>query len=195
KGVQLPMSAFELLVDESQACNQRPNVRRRGLGRSARHDDRGLFQNGESLRRVDAPNAMVLENLLHRRYAHARRLGGRRQRLPEVEHPLVCDVLPSEKAPTEWAGSAGGVLYSPDPIREDGSFETGDVTKQATLTLDNLKRTVEAAGGTMDDVTQVLVHLTSPERFTGMNATYEKFFRKPYPNRATVVAGLMVKGA
>src|SRR6516162_7901924 len=69
--LQLPMGAFELLVDEPQARNQCANVRRRS---------------------VDAPNAMVLENLLHRRLAHARRLGGRRQRLPEVEHPLGCDV-------------------------------------------------------------------------------------------------------
>jgi 2-iminobutanoate/2-iminopropanoate deaminase len=104
--------------------------------------------------------------------------------------------LPSEKAPIEWAVSADGILYTAQiPIREDGSIETGDITKQANLTLDNLKRTVEAAGGTMDDVTQVLVYLTSPENFAGMNSVYEKFFRKPYPNRATVVAGLMVKGA
>jgi enamine deaminase RidA (YjgF/YER057c/UK114 family) len=104
--------------------------------------------------------------------------------------------LPSEKAPIEWAVSADGILYTAQiPIREDGSIETGDITKQATLTLDNLKRTVETAGGTMDDVTQVLVYLTSPDNFTGMNAVYQTYFSKPYPNRATVVAGLMVKGA
>jgi enamine deaminase RidA (YjgF/YER057c/UK114 family) len=104
--------------------------------------------------------------------------------------------LPSERAPIEWAVSADGILYTAQiPIREDGSIETGDIAKQATLTLSNLKRTVEAAGGTMDDVTQVLVYLTSPENFAGMNGVYETFFRKPYPNRATVVAGLMVKGA
>jgi 2-iminobutanoate/2-iminopropanoate deaminase len=104
--------------------------------------------------------------------------------------------LPSEKAPIEWATTADGILYTAQiPIREDGSIETGDITKQARLTLDNLKRTVEAAGGNMDDVTQVLVYLTSPDSFPGMNAVYETYFRKPYPNRATVVAGLMVKGA
>jgi enamine deaminase RidA (YjgF/YER057c/UK114 family) len=104
--------------------------------------------------------------------------------------------LPSERVPIEWATIADGILYTAQiPIREDGSIETGDITKQATLTLDNLKRTVEAAGGSMDDVTQVLVYLTSPEAFPGMNAVYEKYFRKPYPNRATIVAGLMVKGA
>jgi 2-iminobutanoate/2-iminopropanoate deaminase len=104
--------------------------------------------------------------------------------------------LPSERAPIEWATTADGILYTAQiPIREDGSIETGDITKQARLTLDNLKRTVEAAGGNMDDVTQVLVYLTSPDSFPGMNAVYETYFRKPYPNRATVVAGLMVKGA
>ncbi|HEV3176115.1 MAG TPA: RidA family protein [Stellaceae bacterium] len=104
--------------------------------------------------------------------------------------------LPSERVPIEWATTADGILYTAQiPIREDGSIETGDITKQATLTLDNLKRTVEAAGGSMDDVTQVLVYLTSPDAFPGMNAVYEKYFRKPYPNRATLVAGLMVKGA
>jgi len=104
--------------------------------------------------------------------------------------------LHSERAPIEWATTADGILYTAQiPIREDGSIETGDITKQARLTLDNLKRTVEAAGGNMDDVTQVLVYLTSPDSFPGMNAVYETYFRKPYPNRATVVAGLMVKGA
>jgi 2-iminobutanoate/2-iminopropanoate deaminase len=104
--------------------------------------------------------------------------------------------LPSENVPIEWATTADGILYTAQiPIREDGSIETGDITKQATLTLDNLKRTVEAAGGSMDDVTQVLVYLTSPDAFAGMNAVYQTYFREPYPNRATIVAGLMVKGA
>jgi enamine deaminase RidA (YjgF/YER057c/UK114 family) len=61
--------------------------------------------------------------------------------------------------------------------------------------MDNLKRTVEAAGGTLDDVTQVLVYLPSKEDFAGMNEVYRTYFSKPYPNRATVVAGLMVPGA
>src|SRR5215470_12420695 len=97
--------------------------------------------------------------------------------------------LPSEKAPIEWATTADGILYTAQiPIRGDGSIETGDITKQATLTFDNLKRT-------MDDVTQVLIHLTARDAFASMNAVYEKYFRKPYPNRATVVSGLMVPGA
>jgi enamine deaminase RidA (YjgF/YER057c/UK114 family) len=104
--------------------------------------------------------------------------------------------LPAVNAPLEWATTADGILYTAQiPNREDGSIEQGDITAQAQLTLDNLRRTVEAAGGTMDDVTQVVVYLPNPADFPGMNAVYAKAFNKPYPNRATIVAQLMVPGA
>lgn len=105
--------------------------------------------------------------------------------------------LPGEEAPIEWAVTADGVLYTAQiPIREDGSIEAGDILRQADLTFGNLKRTLEAAAGTLDDVTQVIVYLTRKEDFQNMNAVYRRYFTRPYPNRATViVAGLMVPGA
>ena len=110
---------------------------------------------------------------------------------------IVKTHLPGEEAPIEWAVTADGVLYTAQiPIREDGSIETGPIDRQADLTFSNLKRTLEAAGGTLADVTQVLVYLTRKEDFQGMNAVYRRHFSKPYPNRATViVAGLMVPDA
>jgi enamine deaminase RidA (YjgF/YER057c/UK114 family) len=105
--------------------------------------------------------------------------------------------LPGEDAPIEWAVTADGILYTAQiPIYADGKIETGDIEKQADLTFDNLKKTVAAAGGTLADVTQVLVYLTGKEHFAKMNEVYRRYFSKPYPNRATViVAGLMVPGA
>ena len=104
--------------------------------------------------------------------------------------------LPAVKAPLEWATTADGILYTAQiPNREDGSIETGDIRAQAELTLSNLRRTVEAAGGSMDDVTQVLVYLPDPADFAGMNEVYARSFKPPYPNRATIVANLMVPGA
>jgi len=105
--------------------------------------------------------------------------------------------LPSEDAPLEWAVTADGILYTAHvPLRADGSIEDGPMERQAEVTLDNLKWTLDAAGGSLDDVTQVLIYLTDPAVFQGMNAVYRRFFAKPYPNRATViVAGLMVPGA
>jgi enamine deaminase RidA (YjgF/YER057c/UK114 family) len=105
--------------------------------------------------------------------------------------------LPGDEAPIEWAVTADGVLYTAQiPIRADGSIETGDIEKQADLTFENLKKTVETAGGTLADVTQVLVYLTGKEHFAKMNEVYRRYFSKPFPNRATViVAGLMVPDA
>ncbi len=105
--------------------------------------------------------------------------------------------LPGEDAPIEWAVTADGILYTAQiPIHADGTIETGDIEKQAELTYGNLRKTLEAAGGCLDDVTQVLVYLTHKEDFARMNDVYRRHFAKPYPNRATViVAGLMVPGA
>ena len=104
--------------------------------------------------------------------------------------------LKAANAPIEWATIADGIVYTAQiPMKADGSVETGDITAQTELTLANLRQTVEAAGGTMTDVTQVLVYLPDPADFPGMNAVYQKHFPKPYPNRATIVARLMVPGA
>ena len=104
--------------------------------------------------------------------------------------------LPGDEAPIEWAVTADGVLYTAQiPMRADGSIETGPIESQAEVTFDNLERTLKAAGGSLDDVTQVLVYLTDPAAFSGMNAVYRRFFAKPYPNRATIIAQLMVPGA
>lgn len=104
--------------------------------------------------------------------------------------------LPTVGRPIEWATVADGILYTAQlPLKADGSFEIGDIAAQADLTLANLKRTVEAAGGTLADVTQVLVYLPDPQDFDDMNIVYGRYFSRPYPNRATLVANLVVPGA
>lgn len=104
--------------------------------------------------------------------------------------------LPAPTAPIEWATIADGVLYTAQiPLKADGSIETGDIAAQTELTLENLKRTVEAAGGSLADVTQVLVYLPHPDDFPGMNEVYRRYFTQPYPNRATIAAQLMVPRA
>ena len=105
--------------------------------------------------------------------------------------------LSNENIPLEWAVTgAGECLYTAHvPFREDGTVETGDIEAQTKVTLDNLKRTVEAAGGTLNDVTQVIVYLPNKADYAGMNKVYSQYFQKPFPNRATVCAELFVPGA
>jgi 2-iminobutanoate/2-iminopropanoate deaminase len=91
-------------------------------------------------------------------------------------------------APLEWAVTADGVFYTAlIAVHPDGTMETGDIRAQTALTLDNLKLCLEAANGTMDDVVQCLIYLTSKADAKGMNEVYATYFRKPFPNRATVV--------
>ena len=104
--------------------------------------------------------------------------------------------LPAPGQPLELATLADGILYTAQvPIRPDGSVEPGDAGAQVERTVSNLKMTVEAAGGTMDDVTQVLVYLTGHEHVAAMNEVWKHFFNPPYPQRATaIVAGLVRPG-
>ncbi len=101
--------------------------------------------------------------------------------------------LPQLKAPLEWATMAGGVLYTAQvPIKPDGSIETGDAVAQMDQTLRNLKHTVEAAGGSMDDVTQCVVYLTDAKHGPALNEVWPRYFAAPYPNRATVIVTALV---
>jgi 2-iminobutanoate/2-iminopropanoate deaminase len=104
--------------------------------------------------------------------------------------------LPAPSSPIEWATMADGVLYTAQiPIKMDGTIESGDIRAQTRLTLDNLKRTLVAAGGTLSNVAQVLIYLPNSADFPGMNEIYGQYFERPFPNRATIVAQLMVPGA
>jgi enamine deaminase RidA (YjgF/YER057c/UK114 family) len=84
------------------------------------------------------------------------------------------------------------VAISEDP--SSGDLVTGDIAVQTRQTLENLKRAITAAGGTLADVVQVQIFLTDKADAAGMNAVYREYFKEPYPVRATVVAGLLAEG-
>ena len=104
--------------------------------------------------------------------------------------------LSPEPAPFSHAVVANGMLFTAHlPIRPDGSAETGGATAQAELALSNLKRAVEAAGATLDDVAQVILYITRLEDKPAIDEVYARFFRRPYPSRVcVVVAGLVIPG-
>src|SRR5271154_551314 len=101
--------------------------------------------------------------------------------------------LPDSGVPSEWAVEADNILYTVHwACLPDGSCAPGGIREQTRVTLENLRRATEAAGGSMDDVVQVQVYLTSKGDFQGMNEVYRSFFKSPYPNRATIIAGIMI---
>lgn len=110
----------------------------------------------------------------------------------------VIDIgLPPLRQPFSWAVKASGSMLftAHGPVREDGGIHTGPIEEQARLTFANLRRAVEAAGGTLADVTQVLIYMTEVADMPAIDAVYREFFEAPYPNRSSMgVAGLVVPG-
>lgn len=105
--------------------------------------------------------------------------------------------LPALKQPFSWAVKATGAMLftAHGPVRQDGSIDTGTIEAQTRLTLENLQRAVEAAGGTLADVTQVLIYMTDVQDMAAIDAVYRAFFEAPYPNRSSAaVAALVVPG-
>ncbi|MAC46964.1 MAG: reactive intermediate/imine deaminase [Oceanospirillum sp.] len=100
--------------------------------------------------------------------------------------------LYASKAPLEWAVIANGQLSTAQiPIDQNGQVVDGGIEAQARQTMDNLKHTIEAAGLTMDHVTQVLIYVTDRDQLPVFNKVYAEYFQAPYPNRAAmIVAGL-----
>lgn len=71
----------------------------------------------------------------------------------------------------------------------------GDVGRQTTRTLENVRAIVEASGGSFDDVISLRVFLTDQSHFAAMNEAYEEFVREHTPSgtlpaRTTVFVGL-----
>ena len=110
----------------------------------------------------------------------------------------VIDVgLPDIGQPFSWAVKASGAMLftAHGPVRADASIDTGTIDAQARLTFANLQRALVAAGGTLDDVTQVLIYMTDIADMKAIDAVYREFFSAPYPNRScAAVAALVVPG-
>ena len=55
------------------------------------------------------------------------------------------------------------------------------IEEQTRLTLENIKKCVEAVGGTMDDIFKVVIMLKNPADYKKMNAVRAKYFKKEPP--------------
>ena len=109
---------------------------------------------------------------------------------------IVDTGLPPLAQPFSWAVKASGLLFTAHgPVRADGSIDTGTIEDQARLTFGNLQRAVAAAGGSLEDVTQVLICMTDVKDMPQVDRVYREFFAPPYPNRSSMgVSGLVVPG-
>ena len=93
---------------------------------------------------------------------------------------------------------AGGAVYLSGQIPlvpQTGELVAGDIAAQITQVFENLKAVAAAAGATLDDAVKLTIYVTDLGNFPTVNEVMARYFREPYPARATVEVKGLPKGA
>jgi 2-iminobutanoate/2-iminopropanoate deaminase len=88
---------------------------------------------------------------------------------------------------------AGSTIYVSGMAGIDvvtGQMAGATIQEQTRQSLRNCKAIVEAGGGTLNDVVQVIVLLADPADFAAMNEEYAKVFATDPPTRAVTKLGV-----
>src|SRR3954463_6434790 len=85
-----------------------------------------------------------------------------------------------------------GLIYiSGQGANDAGAVEGADIGTHTKKVMDNVKKLVEAGGGTMDSILQLTVYLGNLDYYDGMNKVFKDYFPHGGPARTTVsVAGV-----
>jgi 2-iminobutanoate/2-iminopropanoate deaminase len=74
---------------------------------------------------------------------------------------------------------------------DSGPAESWEIGAHTTRVMDNIKKLVEAAGSTMDDVVQLSVFLAKIDYYDGMNKVFKTYFQHGGPARTTVAVAAL----
>jgi 2-iminobutanoate/2-iminopropanoate deaminase len=85
-----------------------------------------------------------------------------------------------------------GLIYiSGQGANDAGNVQGADIESHTTKVMDNVKKLVEAGGGTMESILQLTVYLGNLDYYDGMNKVFKTYFPHGGPARTTVsVAGV-----
>lgn len=97
-------------------------------------------------------------------------------------------------APYVPGSLADGVLYVAGtlPLDKDANVvHVGNASEQTRHVLETIKGVVEAAGGTMDDVTFNMIMLKDWADYAAINLVYAEYFAGEKPARYCIQCGLV----
>jgi len=98
--------------------------------------------------------------------------------------------VPTPRGPYSPAVRAGDFIFVAGQVPVDPATDqlsTGDIQHETRLALDNVRRIVEGAGGSLADIVRVGVYLADGSEFARMNEVYAEFFGRHKPARTTIV--------
>lgn len=76
------------------------------------------------------------------------------------------------------------------PLTPDGKVVSGAIEEEVRLTLNNVKKLLEASGASMDQVVKCTCYLSDIKNFDQFNKVYREFFGDVLPARTTVEVNL-----
>ena len=111
---------------------------------------------------------------------------------------IASDAAPRAIGPYAQAVAAGDLVFCSGQVGLDpanGRLVPGGIGVELSRALDNLAAVLSAAGLGLDDVVKTTVYLLDLAEFPAMNEVYARYFRAPYPARATVGVAALPAGA
>jgi len=97
-------------------------------------------------------------------------------------------------APYVPGSMADGVVYVSGTLpfdKDNNVVHVGDAAAQTRHVLETIKGVVEAAGGSMDDVTFNMIMLTDWANYAKVNEVYAEYFPGEKPARYCIQCGLV----
>ncbi len=99
----------------------------------------------------------------------------------------------STAPPFSGAVLVGNTLYLSGTIGLDQNQQVPATPEaEARLVLNNVQRSLEAAGMTMDDLVSVQVFCSAVAYYAAFNAVYRTYFTREFPARAFIGAGTLL---
>ena len=103
----------------------------------------------------------------------------------------------SQPLPFSDAILAGNTLYVAGHLGLDprSGSAPSDVATEVRMVMDAVKRTVESAGLSVDDLVSVTVYCTDLQLYDTFNSVYRTYFHGHYPTRAFIGTDKLLRGA
>ncbi|TNE32696.1 MAG: RidA family protein [Alphaproteobacteria bacterium] len=105
---------------------------------------------------------------------------------------------PAAIGPYSQAVNENGTIYLSGQIPLDpksGELVSGGFEAAAVQVFENLSAVASAAGGSMSDFVKLTIYLTDFDNFPVVNNVMQRYFREPYPARATIAVKALPLGA
>ena len=97
-----------------------------------------------------------------------------------------------QRLPFSLAVRAGGLLFvsGQAAVDESGNLVPGTFEAEFRLSLENLRRILEAAGSGLDRVVKISSYVRDAEDVPLYNQLYREYFAAPFPARTTITGCL-----